>query len=122
MQLRVFRSETSWVVAVPWAVVSAAVAVISVVSIFQPAWFSTHDGDRTYGPVFFCQRDNCVTFLAAEPVGSARQLTCVLYGGGCILLSACAVMAFFTLVIRSPKWRHQLFSVVGYLQAVSSKL
>ncbi|XP_041348926.1 transmembrane protein 211-like [Gigantopelta aegis] len=113
-----------------WVLLSILVAGTCTFSFLQPFWFLHEHFTHSFGIISFCFGDTRF-FYAQEVCGSyggnfnlgsipsgAWQAACVLYGGGCGLLSLGALFA--TCVVCVPvDYRKRTTRVAGYTQIIS---
>ena len=113
-----------------WVLLSILVAGTCTFSFLQPFWFLHEHFTHSFGIISFCFGDTRL-FYVHEVCGSyggnfnlgsipsgAWQAACVLYGGGCGLLSLGALLA--TCVVCIPlDFRKRTTRLAGYTQSIS---
>ncbi|XP_067670632.1 LHFPL tetraspan subfamily member 2 protein-like [Haliotis asinina] len=117
-------------VSILWSLLSIFVASTCTVTFFYPAWVTHPDRLHSFGVFRYCVRNleiliptpRCISYggnpnLGRIPAG-AWQASCILYGGGCILMCVSALLTVFVLCVDKPKHR-RLALINGYLQTVA---
>lgn len=119
-------------VSILWSLLSIFVASTCTVTFFYPAWVTHPDRLHSFGVFRYCVRNleiliptpRCISYggnptLGRIPAG-AWQASCILYGGGCILMCVSALLTVLVLCVDKRKHR-RLALINGYLQTVAGK-
>jgi len=128
-----------------WSTLSMMVTAGCAFSFTQPFWFIQPDTKDCLGLYNYCIRDMRTRAIAAfarnganhQPTGplqicavhgghfhlshlpsNAWQIACVLYGGGCVLLTLGCVASLVTFCLPNV-WSTRLASYTGYIQTMA---
>ncbi|XP_046356020.1 LHFPL tetraspan subfamily member 2 protein-like isoform X2 [Haliotis rubra] len=113
-----------------WVLLSVLVAGTCTFSFLQPFWLLHHDFSHAFGMISYCfgdtryakSREVCRfyggTFSMGRVPVRAWQASCVLYGGGCGLISLSAFVSVCVTCLPRD-YQKSMTRIVGYVQTVA---
>ncbi len=121
-------------IGVLWVLLSSIVAGLTAFSFLQPFWFTSNETLNSLGMFGYCVRDLrtkgtlgqvCGTyggeFRFSNLPSNAWQVSCVLYGGGTLLVCFSAFVAMVTLCLPGA-WDRRVAALTGYIQTTGGEL